>query len=189
MGLLDFAKWTHQPTLSDKARVCSKILGLTPGQRRVCRRHKDHMPAVSAGVRQGIEECQHQFRSRRWNCSVVEDGSVFGPLALIASRETAFTHAVTAAGVSLSISRACKDGSLASCGCSRAGRPRNLHRDWMWGGCGDNLEYGYTYNSPVSFHTCVLGEQRLPEGFLTPVTSPHPVTSTPHQGKCALPIL
>lgn len=64
-------------------------------------------------------------------------------LFLIASRETAFVHAITTAGVVYSISRSCRDGQLSSCGCSRSSRPRDLKRDWIWGGCGDNLEYGY----------------------------------------------
>ncbi|OWR48186.1 Wnt-5b like protein, partial [Danaus plexippus plexippus] len=146
MGLLEFEEWSNQTEpFSDRSRMCSKIVGLTPGQRRICRRHKDHMPAVGLGVRKGIQECQHQFRDRRWNCSITRDETVFGPLTLIASRETAFTHAITAAGVSLSLSRACRDGTLSSCGCSRANRPRHLHKDWLWGGCGDDLEYGYRF--------------------------------------------
>ncbi|KOB75802.1 Protein Wnt, partial [Operophtera brumata] len=132
MGLLEFEKWSNQPDLfTESSRLCSS-LSLTPGQRRVCRRHKEHMPVVSAGVRRGIEECQYQFSSRRWNCTVTEDGTVFGPLTLIA-------------GVSLSVSRACRDGSLSSCSCSRATRPKHLHSEWVWGGCGDNLEYGYKF--------------------------------------------
>ncbi|CAH0403427.1 unnamed protein product [Chilo suppressalis] len=121
-----------------------QIRGLTPGQRRICRRNKDHMPVVSAGVKQGIAECQHQFRDRRWNCTVTEDGTVFGPLTLIGSRETAFAHAVTSAGASLSVSRACRDGRLASCSCGRARRPPGLRDQWLWAGCGDDLQYGYT---------------------------------------------
>jgi hypothetical protein len=70
-----------------------------------------------------------------------------------ASREAAFAHAIGAAGVVHAISRACRDGQLSSCGCSRTGRPRDLHRDWIWGGCGDNLEYGYKY---VAFLTCSI---------------------------------
>lgn len=64
---------------------------------------------------------------------------------ITASRETAFANAIAAAGVSHSIARACRDGQLSSCGCSRAGRPKDLKREWVWGGCGDNLEYGYKY--------------------------------------------
>lgn len=62
-----------------------------------------------------------------------------------ASREAAFTHAVSAAGVVHAISRACREGELNTCGCSRRPRPKGLHRDWIWGGCGDNTQYGYRF--------------------------------------------
>nr|CAI5870440.1 unnamed protein product [Callosobruchus analis] len=62
-----------------------------------------------------------------------------------ASRESAFAHALAAAGVVHSVSRACRDGQLSSCGCSRMGRPKDLRKEWVWGGCGDNLEYGYKF--------------------------------------------
>ena len=61
------------------------------------------------------------------------------------SRETAFTYAVSAAGVVNAISRACREGELSTCGCSRAARPKDLPRDWLWGGCGDNVDYGYRF--------------------------------------------
>jgi len=102
------------------------------------------------GASKGIEECQHQFQDRHWNCSIVRDGSVFGPvlshgkslvfllnqfwLISIANRETAFVHAMLSAGVTYAVSRACKQGLLKSCTCSRATRPKNLPRDWAWGG-------------------------------------------------------
>lgn len=65
--------------------------------------------------------------------------------SLPGSRETAFTYAVSAAGVVNAISRACREGELSSCGCSRTARPKDLPRDWLWGGCGDNVEYGYRF--------------------------------------------
>jgi len=43
------------------------------------------------------------------------------------------------------IARACRDGQLASCSCSRGTRPKQLHDDWKWGGCGDNLEFAYKF--------------------------------------------
>ena len=76
-------------------------------------------------------------------------GSLTCPLVCLplsaGSRETAFTYAVSAAGVVNAISRACREGELSTCGCSRAARPKDLPRDWLWGGCGDNVDYGYRF--------------------------------------------
>ena len=71
------------------------------------------------------------------------DLSHLTPLLFAASKEAAFAHAVASAGVVHSVSRGCRDGQLASCGCSGAGRPKDLKSAWIWGGCGDNIEYGY----------------------------------------------
>ena len=39
------------------------------------------MPSVAEGVKIGIQECQHQFRGRRWNCTTVNDSlAIFGPV-------------------------------------------------------------------------------------------------------------
>ena len=60
-----------------------------------------------------------------------------------ASREAAYAHGIATAGVVFAVSQACREGYLTNCGCSRKKRPNSLHRDWIWGGCGDNIEYGY----------------------------------------------
>ena len=44
------------------------------------------------------------------------------------------------------IARACRDGQLSHCGCSRDPRPKSLNREWVWGGCGDNIDYGYRFS-------------------------------------------
>ncbi|CAG9821650.1 unnamed protein product [Phaedon cochleariae] len=124
---------------------CKALPGLSPGQGRLCQLYGDHMNAVAWGAKQSLNECKHQFHHRRWNCSLLDDVNVFGPVITIASRETAFAHALAAAGVAHSVSRACRDGQLSSCGCSRMRRPKDLKKEWVWGGCGDNLEYGYKF--------------------------------------------
>ncbi|KAH8021709.1 hypothetical protein HPB51_016373 [Rhipicephalus microplus] len=82
-----------------------------------------------------------------------------------ASREAAFAHAVAAAGVVHAVSRACRDGQLGSCGCSSELRPDNLHRDWIWGGCGDNVAYGYRFTE--GFVDVREREQNHPRGSLS----------------------
>ncbi len=123
--------------------LCQQITGLSTGQKKLCTLYTDHMMHVGRGARRGISECQHQFRNRKWNCSTVDDTTVFGPILSIASREAAFANAIASAGVVHSVSRGCRDGQLNSCGCSSANRPTDLEREWIWGGCGDNVHYGY----------------------------------------------
>ncbi|XP_052123983.1 protein Wnt-5b-like isoform X2 [Frankliniella occidentalis] len=126
--------------------LCARLPGLSPGQDKQCQLYQDHMSPVGRGAHAAITECQHQFKERRWNCSAAAlDHTLFSSVMRVASREVAYLHAVTAAGVAHAVSRSCRDGQLSSCGCARSGRPRDLHRDWIWGGCGDNLEYGYKF--------------------------------------------
>lgn len=48
------------------------------GQRKLCQLYQDHMTYIGDGAKTGIKECQYQFRQRRWNCSTVDNTSVFG---------------------------------------------------------------------------------------------------------------
>lgn len=63
--------------------LCTQISGLSAGQTKLCQLYQDHMPGVSKGAKAGINECQWQFRHRRWNCSTVHDATVFGPVLKI----------------------------------------------------------------------------------------------------------
>ncbi|XP_052865461.1 protein Wnt-5 [Anopheles cruzii] len=123
--------------------LCYTVSALSGGQQKLCAQHTSIMPAISRGARAAIQECKHQFRNRRWNCSIVNDDSVFGPISNIGSPEMAFVYAMAAAAASSFIARACRDGQFASCGCSRSSRPTKLNADWTWGGCGDDMEFGY----------------------------------------------
>ena len=62
---------------------CFRIKGLSEGQEKLCSLYTDHMIHVGRGARNGIGECQWQFRNHRWNCTTVEDTTVFGPVLSI----------------------------------------------------------------------------------------------------------
>lgn len=57
---------------------CTELKGLSKGQTQLCNLYQDHIPHIGRGARLGINECQYQFKSQRWNCSTVDDSSVFG---------------------------------------------------------------------------------------------------------------
>lgn len=68
-------------SLSTQPILCASIPGLVPKQLRFCRNYVEIMPSVAEGVKAGIQECQHQFRGRRWNCTTVSNSlAIFGPV-------------------------------------------------------------------------------------------------------------
>jgi len=66
-------------------------------------------------------------------------------------------HATLAAGIMYSVSRACREGGVAACGCRRqrgrrgtepaASRWSSWEVEWQWGGCGDDSEHGYRFTT------------------------------------------
>lgn len=51
---------------------------VSPLQVQICKRSVEVMDAVRRGAQLAIDECQFQFRNRRWNCSTLETMPVFG---------------------------------------------------------------------------------------------------------------
>ncbi|XP_078715291.1 protein Wnt-6 isoform X3 [Lampetra fluviatilis] len=160
----------------DPNSICRKTKRLAGKQAELCVTAPNVVAEVAKGAKLALKECQHQFRFRRWNCTVTN--KYFGKILQQADiRETAFVYAITSAGVTHAVTQACSMGELPQCGCantrSRAppgpppaqhgppqpnhhgAPPTNHHgsegeRDseghptaWEWGGCGDDVEFGY----------------------------------------------
>ncbi|XP_063281659.1 proto-oncogene Wnt-3 [Pelobates fuscus] len=129
-------------TLGSQPILCGSIPGLVPKQMRFCRNYIEIMPSVAEGVKLGIQECQHQFRGRRWNCTTIHDSlAIFGPVLDKATRESAFVHAIASAGVAFAVTRSCAEGSSTICGCDshHKGSPGD---GWKWGGCSEDADFG-----------------------------------------------
>ena len=62
----------------------------------------------------------------------------------LGTREAAFVHAISSAGVAHSVTRACSTGELSSCGCDRTVRGRSPE-GFEWAGCSDNIAYGSAF--------------------------------------------
>ncbi|KAH9497198.1 hypothetical protein DERF_013203 [Dermatophagoides farinae] len=138
----NYAKhYLHLNATTFKQR-CPHIDFLSPLQQELCSLHPNVLHTVSRGARFGIEECQFQFKMNRWNCSAMDADSVFGPIIDINSREKAFIHAISTAGVVYSVTRACTKGELSQCGCDDKVKSQDVQGKWDWGGCSDDIYYG-----------------------------------------------
>ncbi|KFD58768.1 hypothetical protein M513_00461, partial [Trichuris suis] len=126
------------------AENCRSIKGLNKRQVRLCRQNTDLMGSMKMGALMSIMECQYQFRSRRWNCSVVDRSVLFGRVLDLGTREAAFVHAVTSAGATFMITRDCSSGKLEKCGCDRSYNGFN-REGFHWAGCSDNIRYGAAF--------------------------------------------
>ncbi|KAI8423644.1 hypothetical protein MSG28_012699 [Choristoneura fumiferana] len=101
---------------------------------------------LQTGAIQAVEECQHQFRHSRWNCSTVQNSTdIFGGVLKFKSREAAFVHALSSAALAHAVARACSRGELNECSCDARVRKRTP-RHWQWGGCSEDIKYGEIYS-------------------------------------------
>ncbi|KAB5537223.1 hypothetical protein PHYPO_G00116380 [Pangasianodon hypophthalmus] len=141
---LYLAKLSSVGSISDE-ETCEKLRGLIQRQVQICKRNVEVMDAVRRGAQLAIDECQYQFRNRRWNCSTLDSMPVFGKVVTQGTREAAFVYAISAASVAYAVTRACSSGELEKCGCDR-----NVHgvspQGFQWSGCSDNIAYGVAFS-------------------------------------------
>ena len=92
------------------------------------------------------------FRLDQWTQRINETKRMGGTISqcrmVAGCRETAFIYAITSASVTHSIARACSEGSIQSCSCdyTHQSRAPSTTRDWEWGGCSDNIGYGFKFS-------------------------------------------
>ncbi|ELT95358.1 hypothetical protein CAPTEDRAFT_110406 [Capitella teleta] len=125
---------------------------LTRKQRRLVTRNPGTSIAIAKAARMAVDECQRQFSTRRWNCPVYDashGSSIFGKVVRKGIRECAFIYAIMSAALAHSIARSCAEGSIYTCTCGRHSRrlANSVQpRDWEWGGCSDNAEFGRKFS-------------------------------------------
>nr|BDP28885.1 Wnt5 protein [Cladonema pacificum] len=143
---------------------CDTSRGLTREQVKLCNEFYNHMQYIMDGKQISLNECKKRFAGRRWNCTFPHQDlkPVLRPKMTLATRETGVVNAMTSAGAMHTISRACMENKLASnCACSEESRPANLPSQHVWGGCGDNLPYGYKFSKRFTDASEELLEESL----------------------------
>lgn len=86
--------------------------------------------------------------ARKTRRGVEEDvsASILAGLGAVGgSREAAFVHAISAAGVAHKVTRDCSEGRLSKCGCDSSHRG-DSGQGFQWAGCSDNVHYGAAFS-------------------------------------------
>ncbi|EDS27054.1 wingless protein [Culex quinquefasciatus] len=147
--------------LLDPAQVCEgnthrnnrKAKRLTGKLAEICKNDTSLMREIKRGINLGFRECENQFRNNMWNCSWTIKRSMRRILTKD-TRETAFVHAITAAGITYAVTKACTMGDLVECSCQNHSLQKNQQKpsktggngqdgSWEWGGCDDNVNFGF----------------------------------------------
>ncbi|KAF4088644.1 hypothetical protein AMELA_G00056990 [Ameiurus melas] len=118
-------------------KLCDR-LKLEKKQRRMCRRDPGVAETLMEAISLSALECQYQFRFERWNCTL--EGRYRANILKRGFKETAFLYAISSAGLTHAMAKACSAGRMERCTCDEAPDLEN-RKAWQWGGCGDNLKY------------------------------------------------
>lgn len=62
------------------------------------------------------------------------------------TKESAYTFSLSSAAVAYSVTQACSIGRLEVCGCGRTPKMKLENKNWLWGGCSDNIAYGVRFS-------------------------------------------
>ncbi|CAB3360768.1 protein Wnt-1-like [Cloeon dipterum] len=148
LGLPNSIPGANEVTPMNYKEVCKTMHFLNERQKELCVINESILMSVGMGAKLGIDECQHQFRMSRWNCTTNRDTSmIFGNVLAISSREKAFIYAVSAAGVAYAITKSCSRGDMNECNCDYRMRERRQPKgNWQWGGCSDDFQYGEKFS-------------------------------------------
>ncbi|EDO45513.1 predicted protein [Nematostella vectensis] len=106
--------------------------------------------SIQKGAKLGLQECRSQFRNEKWNCTMAvktknKSTSKQNPAYVMsmvphATREMAFAHGISAAGVTFALTMDCRLGAFEDCSCIH-GKSEGNKGNW-WGGCNENVKFG-----------------------------------------------
>jgi len=134
-----------QSDQGEQTGVCLNMPGLVQQQKKMCIKWPETVQSVPFGTKQGLIECEYQFRNDRWNCTDNRSPQVLQSTLERGSKETAFLYAVTSAGVVHVVAAACSSGNLTECNCDLYSQGGQTPEGWKWGGCSDNLKFGIKF--------------------------------------------
>lgn len=112
----------------------------------VCYNYPDLFAVLKFAEQVGRDECQKTFQGERWNCSTF--GILKAPIVTKKDiMETAYIRALQVAVIAHTVAKACRTGTLVSCGCAQfnTNTLTQVSGNSYSGNCSDNFEFGYQF--------------------------------------------
>ncbi|NXW04747.1 WNT4 protein, partial [Fregetta grallaria] len=141
------AKLSSVGSISEE-ETCEKLKGLIQRQVQMCKRNLEVMDSVRRGAQLAIEECQYQFRNRRWNCSTLDTLPVFGKVVTQGEPGGHVPGVLLHGGMATAAVR----WAAGRAGGDKQGRlPVSVSSvlsalGFQWSGCSDNIAYGVAFS-------------------------------------------
>uniref|UniRef100_A0A336LLE8 Protein Wnt n=1 Tax=Culicoides sonorensis TaxID=179676 RepID=A0A336LLE8_CULSO len=98
--------------------VCHNAKKNTKGTLGVICSNEPLYSEIKRGIELGLNECKKLFKYRRWNCT--NQKKSLKRTLMRDTKETGFLYAITSAGVTYSITKACSMGTLIDCSCDKS---------------------------------------------------------------------
>ncbi|XP_070569790.1 protein Wnt-9a-like isoform X2 [Ptychodera flava] len=109
----------------------------------MCRRDSGMPETLYEAIRLSERECQMQFKNERWNCTTSD--RYRENILKKGFKETSFLYAISSAGLTHTVARACSRDVLERCTCDESFNDEKNKETWQWGGCGDNIKYSQKF--------------------------------------------
>ncbi|XP_055858859.1 protein Wnt-1 [Episyrphus balteatus] len=165
MPLTGFGWAEGSNILLDPNLMCKKTRRVRGKLAEICRHDSVLLKEIINGINLGFRECEFQFKNRRWNCTSLRKS--MRKILMKDTRETGFMNAVTSAGVTFAMTKACTMGHLVQCSCEKSHPRKNL----LWSMGGSTFETENQDPSQKKNHPLVAKQKRrifknipLPDG-------------------------
>ncbi|KFP84325.1 Protein Wnt-6, partial [Apaloderma vittatum] len=142
------------PLVMDPNSICRKTKRLAGKQAELCQLEPEIVQEVAKGTKLGVRECQYQFRFRRWNCT--SHSKYFGKILQQGKASTSSASHLSKASSCLvmhllgTLQSLGVQTSVCVCELTRSRAPPSPTAGpgtegtaWEWGGCGDDVQFGY----------------------------------------------
>nr|ACJ64867.1 WntP-4 [Schmidtea mediterranea] len=123
--------------------ICDRIRFENSIYSRLCSEKPEVINLIAMATSAALEECNKQLKYHRWDCGC--SNRLFQQIVEKYSKEAAYLNAITTAGITYYVTKACSRGDLKFCQCSADQQDLSgMNKDQLTN-CNENVDYGKSF--------------------------------------------